>query len=75
MDHTSFVWTPALGPKLAAGHKADGTFKERTQYLHANAAYSLYTTPRDFAAFLLAFLNRVPPVGRCNSQHDLIIPA
>jgi CubicO group peptidase (beta-lactamase class C family) len=71
MDHTSFVWTPALGPKLAAGHKADGTFKERTQYLHANAAYSLYTTPRDFAAFLLAFLNPAGAGGAALSPASL----
>jgi CubicO group peptidase (beta-lactamase class C family) len=56
MDHTSFVWTPGLAPHLAAGHNPDGTFKARTRYLHANAAYTLYTTPGDFAKFLLAFL-------------------
>ncbi len=56
MASSSFVWTPALDPNLAAGHKADGSFKERTAYRHANAAYSLYTTPGDYAKFLLAFL-------------------
>lgn len=57
MGRSSFVWTPAVGASLAAGHKPDGTFNARSRYLHANAAYTLYTTADDYARFLLAFLD------------------
>jgi CubicO group peptidase (beta-lactamase class C family) len=48
----SYVWTPELEPGLASGHDAGGGFLQKTRYLHANAAYSLYTTAQDYAAFL-----------------------
>ncbi len=61
MSRSSFVWTPAVGATLAAGHRPDGTFNTRSRYLHANAAYTLYTTADDYARFLLAFLD--PALG------------
>ena len=65
MEHTSYVWTPALDAKLATGHKADGTQLERARYRHANAAYSLVTTASDYARFLAALLapERAAPHG------------
>jgi CubicO group peptidase (beta-lactamase class C family) len=56
MEHTSYVWTPALDARLATGHKADGTRLERARYRHANGAYSLVTTASDYARFLAALL-------------------
>ncbi len=50
---TSFVWTDAIERDLASGHREDGGFKERTRYLKANAAYSLYTTPSEYAKLML----------------------
>jgi CubicO group peptidase (beta-lactamase class C family) len=50
---TSFVWTEALEPDLASGHREDGGFKERTRYRKPNAAYSLYTTPAEYARLML----------------------
>jgi CubicO group peptidase (beta-lactamase class C family) len=50
---TSFVWTAAIEPDLASGHRDDGSFKERTRYAHPNAAYSLYTTPTEYARLML----------------------
>jgi CubicO group peptidase (beta-lactamase class C family) len=50
---TSFVWTEALERDLASGHRDDGSFKERTRYREPNAAYSLYTTPTEFARLML----------------------
>jgi CubicO group peptidase (beta-lactamase class C family) len=50
---TSFVWTQALGADFASGHRADGSFKERTRYRRPNAAYSLYTTPAEYARLML----------------------
>jgi len=53
LARTSFVWTEALEPDLASGHRDDGSFKERTRYRHPNAAYSLYTTPTEYARLML----------------------
>lgn len=65
MEHTSYVWAPALEASLATGHKADGTRLERARYRHANAAYTLVTTAADYARFLAALLDpgRAAPHG------------
>jgi CubicO group peptidase (beta-lactamase class C family) len=56
MSRTSYVWTKSMDSLLAAGHAADGTFLRKTTYTHANAAYTLYTTAREYAAFLVEIL-------------------
>jgi CubicO group peptidase (beta-lactamase class C family) len=56
LEHTSFVWSEAIERNLASGHRADGSFKERTRYRHANGAYSLYTTPSDYARLMLTLM-------------------
>lgn len=53
LARTSFVWTEAIESDLASGHREDGSFKERTRYLSPNAAYSLYTTPAEYARLML----------------------
>ena len=53
LTRTSFVWTKALERDLASGHRENGEFKERTRYRKANAAYSLYTTPTEYARLML----------------------
>ena len=50
---TSFVWTEAIERDLASGHRDDGSYKERTRYRTPNAAYSLYTTPMEYARLML----------------------
>ncbi len=50
---TSFVWTEAIERDLASGHREDGSFKEHTHYRKPNAAYSLYTTPAEYARLML----------------------
>lgn len=50
---TGYAWTPALDPRQATGHRADGTALPRSRYLHPNAAYTLYTTADDYARLLL----------------------
>lgn len=50
---TGFVWNEAIERDLASGHREDGSFKERTRYLSPNAAYSLYTTPAEYARLML----------------------
>jgi CubicO group peptidase (beta-lactamase class C family) len=57
MAHTSYVWTEQVEGNLAAGHAADGSFLQKTRYIHANAAYSLYTSPEDYARFVCEILN------------------
>ncbi len=50
---TSFVWTEAIERDLASGHREDGSYKEHTHYRKPNAAYSLYTTPTEYARLML----------------------
>ncbi len=57
LTHTSFVWTEAVERDLASGHREDGSFKERTRYRKANGAYSLYTTPTEYARLMLTLVN------------------
>ena len=56
LARTSFVWTEALETDLASGHREDGGFKERTRYRKANGAYSLYTTPTEYARLMLSLV-------------------
>jgi CubicO group peptidase (beta-lactamase class C family) len=58
LTHTSYVWTAPLDSLLASGHEADGTYLKKTKYTHANAAYTLYTTAREYAAFIVEILKR-----------------
>jgi CubicO group peptidase (beta-lactamase class C family) len=52
LERTSFVWSERIEKDLASGHRADGSFKERTRYREPNGAYSLYTTPAEFARLM-----------------------
>ena len=56
LERTSYVWTEAIERDLASGHNEDGTFKERTHYRKANGAYSLYTTPTEYARLMLTLM-------------------
>jgi CubicO group peptidase (beta-lactamase class C family) len=56
LTRTSFVWTQAIESELASGHRADGSFKERTRYRTANAGYSMYTTPSEYARLMLTVM-------------------
>jgi CubicO group peptidase (beta-lactamase class C family) len=56
LSHTSFNWTDAIETHLASGHHDDGSYKQRTRYRKANAAYSLYTTPTEYARLMLAVM-------------------
>ncbi len=56
LTRTSYVWTPGIEQDLASGHRDDGTFKDRTRYRKANGAYSLYTTPTEYAQLMLTLM-------------------
>ncbi len=53
LANTGFAWTPAIGDRLASGHRDDGTVLGKSKYLHPNAAYSLYTSAGDYARLLI----------------------
>jgi CubicO group peptidase (beta-lactamase class C family) len=57
MHNTGFVWTEKIEKKLASGHDNNGKFLTKTKYKHANSAYSLYTTPEDYAKFIVEILD------------------
>jgi CubicO group peptidase (beta-lactamase class C family) len=53
MTHSSHVWSEGIAAHAAAGHDAEGRVKPgRAHYNRPYAAYSLYTTGRDYAAFV-----------------------
>lgn len=56
LARTSFVWTEAIERDLASGHRDDGSFKDRTRYRRANGAFSLYTTPTEYARLMLTLM-------------------
>lgn len=57
MKSSSHVWRPEFGQTAAAGHDDTGKVKsERKLYQKPNAAYSLYTTPREYALWLLEMM-------------------
>ena len=53
LERMSYVWTRELDTAIAAGHNADGKYLQKTRYVHANAAYTLYTTAEEYARFLI----------------------
>lgn len=61
LTRTSWVWTPGIEQDLASGHRDDGSFKDRTRYRKANGAYSLYTTPTEYARLMLALMRPQSP--------------
>lgn len=57
MKASSHVWQSGYESKAAAGHDKEGQVKEpRSLYHKANAAYTLYTTPREYALWLLEMM-------------------
>lgn len=56
LESTSFRWSEALDSRLATGHGDDGAPLPRARYTRPNAAYTLITTPSDYARFLAAIL-------------------
>ncbi|MBA2113556.1 serine hydrolase domain-containing protein [Bremerella alba] len=57
MADSSFIWQTQYKEKAAAGHDSDGKVKgKRRHYEKPNSAYTLYTTPSDYARFLVEML-------------------
>lgn len=58
LKETSFLWSEELAPFMAAGHDNSGQPLPRSRYLHANGAYTLYTTAEEYAQLMMAMLGR-----------------
>lgn len=56
LRRTGFVWTPELAADIAAGHDDSARTNPLSKYLRGNAAYTLYTTPMDYARFIIALM-------------------
>ena len=57
MTRSSYVWRRSFEDDYAAGHDSNGVPKSsRRFYDQGNAAYSLYTTPTDYALFLIEMM-------------------
>lgn len=59
MQHSSLVWQPAYEKLAAVGHDALGQPQAQSPIEEPNAAYSLYSTPADYARFIQRLLD--PP--------------
>lgn len=67
MNDSSYVWHTKRKDQAAAGHDKRGQLKpDRRLYTRPNSAYTLYTTPSDYARFLIEMLG--PEAG---SPHSL----
>lgn len=79
MTASSHVWSEAWADQAAAGHDKEGRIKtSRRLYQQPNAAYSLYTTARDYAAFLIELMQtdrRAPPSLSAVSLQHMLTPA
>ena len=56
LSSASYVWLGAYDSLLAAGHTAQGEPRPRRPYIAANAAYTLYITPADYARILIEIM-------------------
>ena len=56
LESTSFVWTENLNLQIATGHDTSGNCNERSKYLHSNAAYTLYTTSKEYAKLIIEIM-------------------
>lgn len=58
MDNSSYIWQASYNSIAASGHDKQGEIKqqERSIYRATNVAYTLYTTPEDYAKFLIEMM-------------------
>ena len=50
--------TERINPQIATGHDTLGNCKKKSKYSHPNAAYTLYTTPDEYAKFIIKIMKR-----------------
>lgn len=56
LTSTSFVWNENYDKQIATGHNAEGRCNPRKKYTHSNAAYTLYTTSKEYAKFIIEIM-------------------
>lgn len=57
MNHSSYVWQDRYDAFAAGGHYKNGLPKKNRSIYHTpNAAFTLYTTPADYAKFLIEMM-------------------
>lgn len=56
LESTSFVWDEKFDNQIVTGHNPDGNCNKRIKYIHSNAAYTLYTTPDEYAKLIIEIL-------------------
>lgn len=54
---TSFVWKESFDKQIATGHNGEGKCNKREKYNHSNAAFTLYTTPNEYAKIIIDIMN------------------
>lgn len=71
MDRSSFVWQDHFSDISSWGHDSDGNeILNRRIVTEGNAAYSLYTTPSEYALFLIDLMNKTPGHGSLLSEES-----
>jgi CubicO group peptidase (beta-lactamase class C family) len=70
VQRSSYVWIDAYETHAAHGHDEEGKPKELGKMREPNAAYSLYTTPSEFAHFVAVLLQ--PPDGPAYLSADQV---
>jgi CubicO group peptidase (beta-lactamase class C family) len=56
LTSSSFVWSETFDPRIATGHDPSAMCIKRSRYAHADAAYTLYTTPEEYAKLLIQIM-------------------
>jgi len=72
MNQSSYVWNNHFHELSAEGHDFDGkVIPDRTIYREpGNAAYTLYTTPSEYALFLIDVMGMSPSQGSLVSEEN-----
>ncbi|MBE7558639.1 beta-lactamase family protein [bacterium] len=63
MRRSSYRWREEYGANQALGHDPLGRCRAGRRFLRANAASTLYSTPLDFARYLLLMMDPRPPAA------------
>jgi CubicO group peptidase (beta-lactamase class C family) len=74
MVHSGYVWREAYETQASRGHDAAGKPTEPRRMLEPNATYSLYTTPRDYAAWMAPLLRPPADATRPHVATHMLTP-
>ena len=56
LNHSNFIWSDKIDSLISCGHDTSGNFLAKSNYFHPNSAYTLYTTAKDYARFIIEIL-------------------